>query len=109
MKELDTLQIEVVLPGDQCYLAALQISPSLIEQIKQYQKDDPKVMRIRKDVEEGRNKEFSIQNEALWHGNRLHVPNITALKKELLKEAHNSTVTTHPRGTKMYHDLKTHY
>ena len=38
LKELDTLQIEVVLPGDQSYLVALQISSPLIEQIKQHQK-----------------------------------------------------------------------
>ena len=66
-------------------------------------------MKIRKGVEEGRNKEFLVQNEVLWHGNRLFVPNITALKKELLAEVHSSTLTTHPGSTKMYHDLKTHY
>jgi len=36
LKELNTLQIEVVSPGDQGYLAALQISFPLIEQIKQH-------------------------------------------------------------------------
>jgi len=66
-------------------------------------------MKIRIGVEEGKNKEFSIQNEVLWHGNRLCIPNITILKRELLKEAHNATLATHPRGTKMYHDLETHY
>ena len=65
-------------------------------------------MKIRKGVQEGKNKELTIQNEVLWHGNRLCVPNITTLKKEL-KEAHNSTLVTHPGGTKMYYDLKTHY
>jgi len=66
-------------------------------------------MKIRKGVEEGKNKEFSIQNKVLWHGNRLCVPNITALKKELLKQTHNFTLATCPGGTKMYNDLKTHY
>jgi len=66
-------------------------------------------MKIRKGVEEGKNKEFSIQNEVLWYGNGLCVPNAIALKRESLKEAHNSTLVAHPGGTKMYHDLKTHY
>ena len=35
LKEFDVLQIEVVLPGNQSYLAALQISSPLFEQIKQ--------------------------------------------------------------------------
>ena len=36
LKELDMLQIEVVLPGNQSYLAVLQISSPLVEQIKQH-------------------------------------------------------------------------
>jgi len=56
-------------------------------------------MKVRKGVEEEKNKEFSIQNEVPWRGNRLCVPSIIALKKELLKEAHNSTLATHPGGT----------
>ena len=85
LRELDTLQIEVVLPGIQSYLATLQISSPLVEQIKQHPKDDSELMKIRKGVEEGRNKEFSIQNEVLWRGSSFCVPSITALKKELLK------------------------
>ena len=30
-------------------------------------------------------------------------------KKELLHEAHNSVFTMHPRGNKMYQDLKQYY
>ena len=103
------LQIEVILPENQSYLAALQIYSPLVEQIKQQQKDDPKLLKIRKGVEEGKSKEIFIQNLVLWHRNRLCIPNITILKRELLKEAHNATLATHPRGTKMYHDLETHY
>ena len=109
LRELDVLQLEVVLPGNQSYLAALQTSSPLVDRIKQQQKDDPELMKIRKGIEEGRNKEFIVQNDVLWHGNRLCVPSMTALKKELLKEAHNSTLVVHPGSTKMYHDLKTHY
>jgi len=36
LRELDALQIEVVLPRNQSYLAALQISSSLVKQIKQH-------------------------------------------------------------------------
>jgi len=109
LEELDRLQIEVVLPGNQSHLATLQTSSSLVDRIKQQQKDYPELMKIRKGVEEGKNKEFSIQNEVLWYGNRLCVPNVIALKTDLLKEAHNSTLAAHPGSTKMYQDLKTHY
>ena len=55
----------------------------MVEQIKKNQKGDPKLKKIRKGVAEGRNKEFSIQNEVFWDESRLCVPNIIALKKEL--------------------------
>ena len=81
------LRIEVVLLENQGYLTTLQISLPLIETVKQQQKDDFELMKIKEGVEEGKNKVFSIQNEVLWYGDRLCVPNIRALKKELLKEA----------------------
>ena len=65
-------------------------------------------MKIWKVAEEGKIKEFLIQNDVLWYGNRFYVTNILDLKKESLKEARNSALTTHLGSTQMYHDLKTH-
>jgi len=65
LKELNLPQIEVVLPRDQSYVTALQISSPLIKQIKWHQKDDSDLMRTTKGMEEGRNMEFSIKNEVL--------------------------------------------
>jgi len=94
-----------VLIGNQNYLAALQVTSLLIEQIKQHQKENPEIIKIRKGVEEGRIKEFQIQKHVLWYKNRLCVPNVLGLKKELFRETHNSALTTHPGSTKMCYDL----
>jgi len=48
-----------VLLGNKSYLAALYITSPLIEQVKQWQKEEPKTMKIKKGVEE-RIKEFLI-------------------------------------------------
>ena len=37
------------------------------------------------------------------------MPNDKELNKKLLFEAHNTVFTMHPRGNKMYWDLKQHY
>jgi hypothetical protein len=37
------------------------------------------------------------------------VPNIKELKDKILREANESTDSIHPRGNKMYHDLKATY
>ncbi|RVW36739.1 Retrovirus-related Pol polyprotein from transposon 297 [Vitis vinifera] len=40
---------------------------------------------------------------------RLYVPNDRDLRRKLLEEAHCSKLTVHPKGTKMYKDLKQNY
>jgi hypothetical protein len=45
----------------------------------------------------------------LWYKGRICLPNIKVLKDRILREAHESTYSIHPRGTKMYHDLKATY
>jgi hypothetical protein len=37
------------------------------------------------------------------------VPNVKELKDKILQEAHNSAYSIHPRGNKMYQDLKATY
>ena len=45
----------------------------------------------------------------LWYGSRLCIPNVIDLKKELLKEAYNLTLTTQSRNIKMYHNFKAYF
>jgi hypothetical protein len=45
----------------------------------------------------------------LWHKERICVPNVKKLKDKILRQAHESTYSIHPRGNKMYHDLKATY
>jgi hypothetical protein len=37
------------------------------------------------------------------------VPKVKELKDKILREAHESAYSIHPRGNKMYHDLKATY
>ena len=45
----------------------------------------------------------------LWFGKRLCVPEIKAIRDAILREAHESAYSIHPRSTKMYLDLKEKY
>jgi hypothetical protein len=45
----------------------------------------------------------------LWYKGRICVPNVKELKDKILWEAHESAYSIHPRGNKMYHDLKATY
>ena len=61
-------------------------------------------------VRDGDKTDFSVKEAgSLYFHNRLCVPDDKELKKKLLFEAYNTVFTIHPRGNKMYHDLKQHY
>ena len=109
LKELEKLHIEIILPGEQIHLAALQVTSALVDKIQAGQQDDPELVKIIQKVEEGTTPDFIVQSGILKFRNRLCVPNQPELRRELLKEAHDSTFSTHPGSTKMYQDLKSRY
>jgi hypothetical protein len=45
----------------------------------------------------------------LWYKGMICIPNVKELKAKILREAHESAYSIHPRGNKMYHDLKATY
>ena len=51
--ELEKLQIEVILPKEQANLAMLQITSSIVDKIKEGQREDPELVKLSKKVEEG--------------------------------------------------------
>ena len=66
-------------------------------------------MKLSKKVEEGTTQDFTVEEGVLRFRDRLYVPKNAELRKKLLKESHDSTLSTHPGGTKMYRDLRTPY
>ena len=42
-------------------------------------------------------------------GQRLCVPDVGDVRREIMEEAHSSTYDMHPGSIKMYHTLKEHY
>ena len=42
-------------------------------------------------------------------GQRLCVPDVGDVRREIMEEAHSSAYAMHPGSTKMYHTLKEHY
>jgi len=62
-----------------------------------------------KKMEKGSLPEFTPKDGILKFRNHLCVPNNSGLRKEILKESHDSMLTTHPGSTRMYWDLKSHF
>nr|GFA29677.1 transposon Ty3-G Gag-Pol polyprotein [Tanacetum cinerariifolium] len=71
------------------YWASLRVEPDLISRIKEAQKEDSEIWTIVENLD--KQVEFHLDDDnVLWQGTRLVVPNDAALREALLTEAHSS-------------------
>ncbi len=62
-------------------------------------------MTIMGRITEGKETEYQMKEDGyLYYKGRICVPNDEALKKNILKEAHNSVYAMHSGSTKMYYN-----
>nr|GFD05137.1 retrotransposon protein, putative, Ty3-gypsy subclass [Tanacetum cinerariifolium] len=108
IRDLERLDIELYVRGQHGYWASLRIEPDLISRIKEAQKEDNEIWTIVENL--NKQVEFHLdEDNVLWQGTRLVVPNDATLREALLTEAHSSPFSVHPGSTKMYHDLKQYF
>jgi hypothetical protein len=88
----------------------MEVGSSLLQEIQRGQLEDEKIQEIKRNIKEEKLYGFSKDDEGvLWYKGRICVPNVKELKDKILYEAHEFAYSIHPRGNKMYHDLKTTY
>ncbi|KAL0556624.1 hypothetical protein IC582_005138 [Cucumis melo] len=109
-RDLERSEIAVSVGAVTMQLAQLTVQPTLRQRIIDAQSNDPYLVEKRGLVEAGRAVEFSLSSDGgLLFERRLCVPSDSAVKTELLSEAHSSPFSMHPGSTKMYQDLKRVY
>jgi hypothetical protein len=88
----------------------MEVGSNLLQEIRRGQLEDEKVQEIKRNIREKKSPGFSKDDEGvLWYKGRICVPNDKELKDKILHEAHECAYSIHPRGNKMYHDLKATY
>ena len=96
--------------SDGALLAQLRVIPDLKQMIINAQKNDTKLQEIVQLFSTGDKTDYVInESGGLLYKSRLHVPNVMDLRKKILCESHNTVFTMHPRGYKMYQDMKQYY
>lgn len=106
-KEFQKLKLELVEEG---YLAALEVQPTLQSQIKEAQIEDADIKEIKSNMKKGKSLRFTEdERRTIWFDKRICVPDQKELKQLILKEAHETLYSIHPRSAKMYQDLKEMY
>ncbi|XP_048502824.1 uncharacterized protein LOC125498626 [Beta vulgaris subsp. vulgaris] len=87
--EFRKLEIEVVPRGSVETLCAMSAEPALFQELREKQKNDPKLEKIREAKAQGRAEIFEVDSEGgLKFMSRWCVPNDLELKKKILEEAH---------------------
>ncbi|KAL2236238.1 UNVERIFIED_CONTAM: Transposon Ty3-I Gag-Pol polyprotein, partial [Sesamum indicum] len=96
--------------GGDILLATVQVKPSLKDKIKDAQVKNPYLQRMKAKVQKGKSDQFIIQeDDTLFNGKRICVPNVEELRMEIMHKAHYAPYAMHPSSTKMYRDLRPYY
>ncbi|KAL0557202.1 hypothetical protein IC582_005720 [Cucumis melo] len=107
LRDFERAEIAVSVGEMTSQLAQLTVQPTLRQTIIVAQLNDPYLVEKRLLVEVGQSEDFSISSDdGLTFDGCLCVLEDSAVKVELLTEAHSSPFTMHPRSTKMYQDLR---
>ena len=107
LEDMRKLDIEVSVEDVQVGLANLCLQPSLLDRIKEAQKEDPERETLLRTITDSEKTELcQDEYEVIRYGTRLWIPDQAGLRKEVLQEAHSSSYDILLGSTKMYKDLK---
>jgi hypothetical protein len=88
----------------------MEVDSTSEQDIRKGQLEDAIIQEIKEQIKEDKTPEFSVDEQGtLWYKKHLCVPEVKEIRELILREAHDSTYSIHPRSTKMYHDLKSRY
>nr|CAD1838550.1 unnamed protein product [Ananas comosus var. bracteatus] len=110
VEEFRRLEIAVLSTEVTAQLMSLVVQPTLTERITLGQQSDPYLQKVRAEIEQGKDGDFTIHTDgSLRFRGGWCVPSDSELRSDILSEAHRSPYTVHPGGTKMYRDLKQNF
>ncbi|XP_017628548.1 uncharacterized protein LOC108471442 [Gossypium arboreum] len=108
--ELRAIFVQLSMVDDGSLLAELRVKPVMFDQIRSAQLKEDKLMKKREMAQNDTVENFTIdENDCLRFQNQLYIVTTSEIKELILQEAHNSQFALHPRGTKMYCDLRELY
>ncbi|XP_049364359.1 uncharacterized protein LOC125829149 [Solanum verrucosum] len=108
--ELRAMNVYFTLDSNGSAIANLRVKPILLEQVKEAQMLDDKLVKLSREVKSGEKLDFTYTEDGgLFYQTRLCVPNDDKLRREILNEAYASPYAMHPGGTKMYRTIKENY
>jgi hypothetical protein len=88
----------------------MEVEPTLEQEIRKGQLEDPKIWEIKEMIEAGKAPDFTEDEQGtMWSLKRICVPDMDHFREKILQKAHDSAYSIHPGSIKMYQDLKERY
>jgi hypothetical protein len=88
----------------------MEVELTLDQDIQKGELEDAKIQEIKEQIKEDKAPGFSVDEQGtLWYKKCLCVTEVKEMRELILREAHDSSYSIHPRSTKTYHDLKSKY
>jgi hypothetical protein len=88
----------------------MEVEPTLEQEIRKGQLEDPKIQEIKEMIEAGKASDFTEdEHGTVWFRKRICVSDVDHLREKILQEASDLAYSIHPGSTKMYQDLKERY
>ncbi|GKD32904.1 hypothetical protein Tco_1248413, partial [Tanacetum coccineum] len=85
IKDLELIEVELVVRGYEGYVASLKIEPNLILRVNEAQKDNGELWAVLQNLKEGKQTESQVDDHGvIWYGNRLCVPDNSSLQEAVL-------------------------
>jgi hypothetical protein len=101
---------ESMVQEDRIYMSNLRMIPDLKQEISTAQNQDNDFQEFKKKMLNKGSADFRDGDHGvLYFRERICVPNVGSLRKQILEEAHRSRYSIHPSEVKMYRDLKKAY
>ena len=87
-------------------LGVLRVTSELLSEIREGQKSDPFLSAQLESIVTGRESSFRVgPNGVLRFQDRVCVPSVPKLKRDIFEEGYKSSLSIHLGATKMYQDL----
>ena len=78
-------------------LATFHVRHVLIDRIRELQIQDPQIIKLRGEVESGQRGDLSLREDGtVVMGQRLCVPDVGDVRRDIMEEAHFSAYAMHP-------------
>jgi hypothetical protein len=98
-EEFDKINLRIIANNE---AMEMEVGSCLLQEIRRGQLEDEKVQEIKRNIKDKNSPSLSEDDEGvLWYKGTICVPNIKELKDKILREAHESAYSIHPRGNKM--------